>query len=184
MVALHLIAEMNRSICERATEMILKNSYVDDLIQSVPRYEDAHSLAEEVQGMLQKGGFNVKHWIISGDDSGSAAKSDVTLLNVDEEKVLGMRWLPKQDHFMFQVKINFSQRQKRVPTGPDVTKTNIDAVFPMVLTRRMVLGQAARIYDPLGFIAPVTITSKILHTQNIDIQKGQCTRNFDIICMG
>ncbi|XP_043208348.1 uncharacterized protein LOC122373955 isoform X1 [Amphibalanus amphitrite] len=162
MVALNLIAEMNRSICERATEMILKNSYVDDLIQSGPRYEDAHSLAEEVQGMLQKGGFNVKHWIISGDDNVSAAKSDVTLLNVDEEKVLGMRWLPKQDHFMFQVKINFSQRQKRVPTGPDVTKTNIDAVFPRVLTRRMVLGQAARIYDPLGFIAPVTITSKIL----------------------
>ena len=162
MVALNLIAEMNRSRCERATYTILRNSYVDDLIQSVPRSEDALSIAEEVQDVLQRGGFNIKHWIISGDDSVSEAKSDITILNVDQEKVLGMRWVPKQDHFIFKVKINFSQRQKKVPTGPDLTETNIDALFPRILTRRMVLSQAARVYDPIGFIAPVTITAKIL----------------------
>ena len=162
MLALKSIAEMNKNGYEKAAKLITRNSYEDDLIQSVPRTEDALCVAENVQDILERGGFKIKHWIMSGDDGVTEIKSDITLLNVDQEKVLGMRWVPKTDHFIFQVRINFSPRQKKIPTGPDVTEVDIDAVFPKILTRRMVLSQAARIYDPLGFIAPVTLKAKIL----------------------
>ncbi|XP_043192676.1 uncharacterized protein LOC122366428 [Amphibalanus amphitrite] len=84
------------------------------------------------------------------------------MVTVHEEKILGMRWLPKDDYFAFQVKINFSPKRNKIPTGPDLTEESFDKEFPEILTRRMVLSQAARIYDPFGFITPVTLSAKIL----------------------
>ena len=55
MVALQEIAEMNRRTYASAADMIMKNSYVDDLIQSVPTVTDAVTLAENVQCVLKKG---------------------------------------------------------------------------------------------------------------------------------
>ena len=68
MVALQSIAEMNRSKYGSAADMIMKNSYVDDLIQSVAHITDALTLAENVQCILEKGGFKIKHWIMSGEE--------------------------------------------------------------------------------------------------------------------
>ena len=172
MVALQEIAEMNRRTYASAADMIVKNSYVDDLIQSVPTVTDAVTLAENVQCVLKKGGFKIKHWIMSGDED-MTAKSKITFSNVDKEKVLGMCWIPKQDHFIFQVKINFSPRNKNLPTGPDLTELNIATELPKTLTRRMVLSQTARIYDPLGFITPVTLKAKLLLRQLVGQSAGE-----------
>ena len=121
---------------------------------------------------FEKGGFKIKHWIMSGDED-MTAKSKITFSNVDKEKVLGMCWIPKQDHFIFQVKINFSPRNKNQPTGPDLTELNIATELPKTLTRRMVLSQTARIYDPLGFITPVTLKAKLLLRQLVCQSAGE-----------
>ena len=160
MVALQSIAEMNKSQCQAAAEMIMKNSYVDDLIQSVSHAAVAKALAKDVQSILKKGGFHIKHWVMSGDNNNTEA--DITLLHVNNEKVLGMTWIPQKDNFIFRVKINFSPRSKHHLMCPDLTEANIANELPQVLTRRMVLSQAARIYDPLGLITPVTLKAKLL----------------------
>ena len=91
-----------------------------------------------------------------------------------------MCWIPKQDHFLFQVKINFSvSRWSRASTTPDLTESNMDVIFPERLTRRMVLGQAARIYDPLGLIIPVTLKAKLLLrnlvSRSVTTKKDTCS---------
>ncbi|XP_043233388.1 uncharacterized protein LOC122387340 [Amphibalanus amphitrite] len=168
--------DMLRDESEEAADVIIKNSHVDDLIQSVPSVEMAlHSapsvemalhLAENVQNILHKGGFEIKHWnwIMSGDDTGGICPS-IQILSIDKEKILGMCWVPKGDHFLFQVRINFSvSKWNKMSATPELTESNIDAIFPLRLTRRMVLtlSQAARLYDPFGLIIPVTLKGKIL----------------------
>ncbi|XP_018365039.1 PREDICTED: uncharacterized protein LOC108762506 [Trachymyrmex cornetzi] len=63
------------------------------------------------------------------------------LLQQDETlKVLGISWLPHDDMFRFQV----------------------NASFTVTPTKRSVLSVIARLYDPLGWAAPVVIVAKIL----------------------
>lgn len=57
-------------------------------------------------------------------------------------KTLGVQWFPHQDEFRFTTS-NFE----------DLTRT---------MTKRAVLSNTARLFDPLGWLAPITITAKIL----------------------
>ena len=54
---------------------------------------------------------------------------------------LGLRWSPQTDQFHFQVQV-------RSNNGP--------------VTKRAILGEVARLYDPLGWLAPVIVRAKVL----------------------
>ncbi|CAC5417070.1 unnamed protein product [Mytilus coruscus] len=120
--------------------------------------------------MLACGGFRIKHWIISGNEKcGSTLQSqdsgesvEVDLDEFAHEKILGMRWDPKQDLFDFKVKINFSPKYKNVRKGENITKSQIESSVPTSLTPRMVLSQVASVYDPLGLAPPYTLAAKVL----------------------
>lgn len=58
--------------------------------------------------------------------------------------------------------VNFSRKRKGVRLSPGMTKDQCLIEFPQTLTRRMVLRQVASIYDPLGFLLPVTLKAKLL----------------------
>ena len=47
--------------------MIIRNSFADDLIQSVPCPNEAVALADNVQNILDQGDFKINHWIMSGE---------------------------------------------------------------------------------------------------------------------
>ena len=65
-------------------------------------------------------------------------------IDQDSVKVLGVRWSPETDEFQF-----------------DGTEVSED----IVVTKRVVLSVLARTFDPLGFIAPVIMSGKILFQQ-------------------
>ncbi|XP_045129091.1 uncharacterized protein LOC123514899 [Portunus trituberculatus] len=79
-----------------------------------------------------------------------------------EEKVLGLSWDPQEDLFMFKVQLNFSRKMKNCFQGPYLTVGDIEKELPAVLSRRMILRQAASIYDPLGMVTPFTLKMKLL----------------------
>ena len=60
------------------------------------------------------------------------------------EKVLGMIWIPKEDAFKFIVNITLEGGSNH-------------QFIPDVITPRMMLSQVARIYDPMGLVAPFTV---------------------------
>ena len=77
-------------------------------------------------------------------------------------KVLGMLWSPENDKIHYTIKLNFSSKVNGLPNGENLTIANFESLFPPYLTKRSILSQVNGIYDPLGLLAPFTVTAKIL----------------------
>ncbi|XP_045109596.1 uncharacterized protein LOC123503684 [Portunus trituberculatus] len=157
MLALRKTAEMN---CDfpLASKMIVEDSYVDDIISSVGSTNHAMERIKEVEEVLRPGGFQIKYWILSGEDN----RNDAIISNTDQEKVLGLEWKPKQDVFSFKVKLNFSKRTREGRTEPNVSYGDFESRIPCMLTKRTVLSQFATLYDPLGLLTPFTLKTKLM----------------------
>lgn len=65
-------------------------------------------------------------------------------------KTLGMHWQPLTDTFQFKVNL------------PEL---------PNIITKRVILSDISRIFDPIGLISPIVITAK-LFIQEIWLIKG------------
>ena len=81
---------------------------------------------------------------------------EAKILRTNEEKVLDLIWEPKTDNFKFHVSLNINGEQ-------DCNKLEeLEENIPAHLTRRVVLSQLAKVYDPLGLLVPVLLKRKIL----------------------
>ena len=66
-----------------------------------------------------------------------------------------------QDTVVFEVTINFNMKRRGIYTGPNFEKDDVPQALPLVLTRRIVLGQVMMIFDLLGFVWPFTLLGKM-----------------------
>ena len=74
--------------------------------------------------------------------------------------VYGIKWSTETDKFTIPLTVNISNRHRGVPTGLDVTKGTVGILEEATLTRRINLSLTMLLYDPLGFIMPLTIRLK------------------------
>ena len=144
--ALRKTAEEAKNCYPDAAKIIADNTYVDDICDSVPSVEEAKRLTKETDKVLESGGFHVKGWLSNKSledtaiDNVNEDQSVMKLLQGPaEEKVLGVVWNHEQDVFMFKVH----------PPGE------------IKLTKRIILSNIARIYDPTGMAAAFVIRAKI-----------------------
>lgn len=168
-MALRYTAEMSAENFPHVAELIKENTYMDDVIKSVHTFPEAFAVISDTETVLREGNFHIKHWTISGDGH---SPSNMNVLNVNNAKVLGLQWIPSQDNFVFTVSVNFSRKRKGVRISPGMTKDQCLIEFPCTLTRRMVLRQVASIYDPLGFLLPVTLKAKLLMRSLVMKEEG------------
>ena len=150
--ALRKTAEMAPEQLNKAAEIILRNSHMDDICGSTDSIEEAERLTEDISTALKMGGFKIKgKWLMSGQQneiSNSTTQKTVQLmLNMEDpatktEKVLGMQWDPVTDELSYMVKLQ--------------------TITPNKHTKRTVLSKANSIFDPLGLLAPFTVRIKIL----------------------
>lgn len=133
-------------------DFVIHNFYVDDGLTSFPTNQEAASLIKRTQKALQQVGKMRLHKIASNSKEvlNAFSKADLTadLHDVDlsentdlapTQRSLGVSWDLHADAFTFKL-------------NPEV-KPN---------TRRGVLSTVNSIFDPLGFLAPVTIAGKLL----------------------
>lgn len=153
----HTVERFGRNFPE-VQEMIVNNTYVDDILYSTDTLENAFNLIRDTEKILSEGNFRIKHWIVSG----RCESSYVNVIKSDKEKVLGLNWNPIDDCFSFTVKVNFSPRIRKIRSGQNLELSDIDDKFPEVVTRRMILSQVASLYDPLGLVGPVSLKAKLL----------------------
>ena len=71
-----------------------------------------------------------------------------------------------------EVKVNFSQKQRKIRTEPNLTESNVLEGTPTQLTRRMILSQVNGIFDPLGLVSPFVVNAKILLRKITDQKAG------------
>ncbi|XP_055917147.1 uncharacterized protein LOC129949607 [Eupeodes corollae] len=127
-----------------AQESILRDFYIDDYLCSAPSTKAAVLLARDVDSVLKEGHFCLRKW--RSNDSRVLAKltntpfTDEIELQAMETTVLGLNWDPIADELFYKVKL-----------ATDTTST----------TKRQVLSDTARLYDPLGMLAPVIIVAKL-----------------------
>ena len=166
--ALMKTAEMGQITYPRAAEMVINNSYVDDLLDSFSDSQEARQVTKDVENMIRPGGFQMKQWVMTNEDIQSAYELHLTPTTVNDssvmgvQKVLGLKWDVKEDVFKFQVKLNFSLKKRKVRSGPNLIKSDINELSQALLTKRQILSQINGFYDPLGLASPVTLRAKIM----------------------
>ena len=150
------MAEKNEKECPRAATILKRDRYVDDLIHSCPTTDEAAKSMEELDKVLATGSFEIKEWLCSSSTekacesdqprqesvNESVPESSTSIVNLDgeeENKTLGVVWNPRTDV------ISFASREVKVE----------------ILTKRTVLSNISKLYDPLGLASPVTIKARI-----------------------
>ena len=129
---------------------------MDDITTGGETLEEVIALRDEPISILESGGLKLKKWasnrmeILSGLNECDCSISPTNFLNNEEKiKTLGIFWCPQTDFFQFSFDKTILERDN--------------------LTKREFLSIAAKIFDPLGLISPVTIILKQLF-QNLSIK--------------
>ena len=130
-----------------AAASIKSSLYMDDVSNLADEYEDAVETARQVYQLFLLANMQPHKWNTNKTevlrDAGVPEKYWAT---VRQHKVLGVQWDTLEDTIEF----DFS---------------NILDKEPAVQTKRLLIQQAARIFDPLGLIAPFTLKAKLLFQQ-------------------
>ncbi|XP_066596917.1 uncharacterized protein [Prorops nasuta] len=130
----------------RAAKILKTRFYMDDLITGADSINDAKTIRDEIIVLLAKGGFIIRLWasnnyeIIKELDR-SSIHTNFTIEINRTLKTLGIKWCAKED------KIIYEPAQIRVVER---------------LTKRNVLSEIAKVYDPLGLLGPVIFYIKRL----------------------
>ena len=149
--ALRKTAEENKNDYPEAAEALTKNSYMDDICGSVDTVMQAQKLTGDLDKVLESGGFGVKGW--TSNKALTKAEDQERGLKVFqkevEEKVLGVVWNYVTDEFSFKVKLDL------------LRMTDRSIHLGVKMTKRTLLSQVARFYNPIGFAAAFVIRAKI-----------------------
>ena len=129
-VALRKTAHEGKHIYPRAAEVILKNTYVDDMLDSFTSLDEVIQVIKETDMLIEPVGFKIRGWIISGilpdnkelmkQQFAQIGNNNIELFPVKSSKVLGPIWDPVTDSFRFKVKLNFSPKIRKCRTERDL----------------------------------------------------------------
>ena len=129
-----------------ASAVIIRDFYVDDLLTGARTEAEASVICDGLLSIMKAGGLNLRQWASNEPaliTELQGAKTDSLLcLNLDETvKTLGIFWNAQRDSIAYSVSI--STISSRV-------------------TKRVILSQIARLFDPLGLLGPIITTAKLV----------------------
>ena len=104
----------------KAAQVIKGNTYMDDIIESVPTKEKATRLAKDIEALLDEGNFKMKEWIFTHDRT-DLLKTIPNDKSSSTEKVLGVVWNPVQDEFVYKIAPLNAPKKQRNETRNDAT---------------------------------------------------------------
>ncbi|KAH9634892.1 hypothetical protein HF086_017191 [Spodoptera exigua] len=159
MRTLHKLAQDEQCNYPEASKVLKSSFYMDDLVYGKDTIEASKKLISQLIELLNKGGFNLRKWKSNEtailEDLRDDQKSSDANINFSPEqttnqttKMLGMRWNQSSDCFTYSW--NLSEKKN--------------------LTKRTLLSEISKLYDPLGFLSPFIIKTKLLF-QKIWISK-------------
>lgn len=127
--------------------VLCNDLYVDDVVTGADCVESALQLQQNLIKILKKGQFELRKWssnsakVLDALPKEHRQNQDVAFNGGEIEftKVLGLKWEPNSDVLTYQHQTN-----------------------PIQFSKRHILSEIARIYDPIGLLAPVTTHLKKL----------------------
>ena len=143
--ALHKSADVFSEIYPAESRELKEQTYIDDELVAAVDMEHAREKTSRLDEIGEHAGMPNKGWTFSGED-----KLDVSIGEVGdpEEMVLGMLWIPKLDVFKFRVNLSFQPKGSKELHINTIEDLQILRSQPHLLTRRSLLSNVHRIFDP------------------------------------
>lgn len=142
--ALQQLGEDNKNEFPNAAEVIKRDFYVDDIMSGSNDLNETIILQQQLISILGSGGFPLKKWASNSPELLSSVPiQDREVDSVDifkSIKTLGIHWSPLSDIFSFKL------NQRHAPS----------------ITKRYILSESSRLFDPLGWLSPTVVLAKIL----------------------
>jgi len=148
------LVKLAEEFCEhypKASTVIKQDFYMDDLMTGCDTEAECYRLQQEVSMILNSAKLPLRKWCSNSQAVlqciSKEEQDPLFTLNINDDdtvKSLGLCWKPIADEFHFQI--------TDVPENCNLTK-------------RTLLSQLNRIFDPLGFLTPVLVKGKIFLKQ-------------------
>ncbi|XP_039311325.1 uncharacterized protein LOC120359084 [Solenopsis invicta] len=120
---------------------LLRHSYVDDILAGGSDLSATREIQRQLVALLRAGGFSLDKWASNTRELLPRASPEEALLPAfDAVSALGIVWHLDED--ALSVRVTVSQQHETT-------------------TKRTVLSDAARLFDPLGWVAPVLIFARV-----------------------
>lgn len=130
-----------------ASAAIINNSYIDDIQAGCNTIEQVRQLKNELISLLNHANFRLHKWV---------SNSSELLHDVPQEALGSYRRDLDQDKSIVKI-LGIAY-----DAGSDAFLLNGRDVVPIkVPTKRSVLSSISRLFDPLGFVGPVTMRAKL-----------------------
>lgn len=143
--AIHQIADLEEAQYPKGAMVARRDFYMDDLITGADSIDEASIICEQALALLQKGGFLLRKWasnyegVLKSVPEHLRGKAMLDLDNEGTAKTLGVKWCRAGDVFQYYIKME----------------------NPTPCTKRTILSSIAKIFDPLGLLAPVISAAKM-----------------------
>jgi len=144
------LAEEVKEQYPEASRSIMRDFYMDDLMTGSDTEEGCCRLQSEISSIMNSAKLPLRKWCSNSrtilQHLGRSQEDSLFILEVkDGEAInsLGLQWQPIKDHFQFTSKIQTRNK----------------------FTKRTLLSDLNRIFDPLGFISPALLKGKIFLQQ-------------------
>ena len=131
----------------QASNILRSDTYVDDVISGADDFDTVLKLQQQLCSLLQSGGFRLRKWNSNSTnllqhipEEDREKKELFSIHQPNMAKALGIYWDTTNDYFCFSINFTFSS----------------------IITKSSLLSDAAKLFDPLGWLSPTTIVAKII----------------------
>lgn len=131
-----------------ASRSLMTSFYMDDLLEGDNTIEDTRLKQQQIIEILKGAGMNIRKWSSNTVELTKGLNPEqldnpLEFKCSETKKTLGIRWNPSSDTFTFQNKFQEQNDDKS-------------------LTKRQLLSNISKVFDPLGWLSPITIRAKLL----------------------
>lgn len=137
-----LAATINYHLNKNGTEIantIAKNIYVDNLLVSVNKPEEAIDMYNKAKSIFEELSMNIRDWC---SNCNSLMNKFQMTVPTEDKTVLGMKWNPDSDKLFIKTDVK------------KLLRKNVE-------TKKDVLRIIASVYDPCGLVAPLLLSTKL-----------------------
>ncbi|XP_066581364.1 uncharacterized protein [Prorops nasuta] len=143
---LHRLADDEVHRFPRAANIIKSHMYVGDLLTGANSIKILGEIRDEIISLLKCGGFEIRQWAsnenkIINDLTSKISQTEFVLKIEPTSKTLGLTWRTTDGKICY------------IPCLIQITER---------LTKRVVLSEIAKIFDPLGLLGPIIFFAKKL----------------------
>ncbi|KAL0871205.1 hypothetical protein ABMA27_004977 [Loxostege sticticalis] len=136
-----------------AAEKVGTNFYMDDMMSCCENITEGIELYTQMKNLLKGAGFTLQKWasnseellnIIKEKENGKEGENSKEGINIKMDeviKILGLTWERHNDKFQYKVDL------------PELAPP---------ITKRKIIADISRLFDPLGWVTPCIIVAKVL----------------------